>query len=138
MGKLNFVTCYTAISSVKYFLKPQICESVRELNPTSCYWLKSVNVWRCVFNMSNLETATLCNSGLRQPLLNRSGAAIAFRCFRFAFQHSFRSHYSSRFIHATHSATLVCRLLNHFKRGDATFFIIIHDLCFPACIIFIE
>jgi hypothetical protein len=56
IGNLNVARCYTAdISSVKYLLKPEIYESVTELDLTSCYWLKSIDVRRCVFKLSNCK-----------------------------------------------------------------------------------
>ena len=63
--KLNFARCYTAnISSIKYFLKPEICKSVKELDLTSCYWLKSGDVRRCVVKMSNLEALYVVDTSL--------------------------------------------------------------------------
>jgi hypothetical protein len=63
--KLNFARCYTAdIPSIKYFLKPEICKSVKELDLTSCYWLKSVDVRRCVLKLSNLEALYVADTSL--------------------------------------------------------------------------
>jgi Excinuclease ATPase subunit len=63
--KLNFARCYTAdISSIKYFLKPEICENVKELDLTSCYWLRSVDVRRCVLKLLNLEALYVADTSL--------------------------------------------------------------------------
>jgi len=63
--KLNFAKCYTAdISSLKYFLEPEICKRVKELDLTSCYWLKSVDVRRCVLKLSNLEALYVADTSL--------------------------------------------------------------------------
>ncbi|GFG40517.1 hypothetical protein Cfor_07581 [Coptotermes formosanus] len=63
--KLNFVRCYTTdISSIMHFLKPEICKNVRELDLTSCYWLKPVDIRRCVFKLSNLEALYVADTSL--------------------------------------------------------------------------
>jgi hypothetical protein len=63
--KLNFARCYTAdISSIKHFLKPDICKNVRELDLTSCYWLKSVDIRRCVLKLSNLEALYVADTSI--------------------------------------------------------------------------
>jgi hypothetical protein len=63
--KLNFARCYTAdISSIKNFLQPEMCKSVRELDLSSCYWLKSVDVQRCVLKLSNLEALYVVDTSL--------------------------------------------------------------------------
>jgi len=63
--KLNFARCYTVdISSIKYFLKPEIHKNVKELDLTSCYWLKSVDVQRCVLKLSNLEALYVADTSL--------------------------------------------------------------------------
>jgi len=63
--KLNFARCYTAsISSLKYFVQPEICKSVKELDLTSCYWLKSEDVRRCVLKLSNLEALYVADTSI--------------------------------------------------------------------------
>jgi hypothetical protein len=64
--KVNFARTYTTeISSIEYFLQPEICKEVRELDLTSCYWLKSVDVQRCVVQLSNLEALHVADTSLR-------------------------------------------------------------------------
>jgi hypothetical protein len=46
------------------FLKPEICKSVKELALTSCYWLKSVDVRKCVVELSNLEVLYVADTSL--------------------------------------------------------------------------
>ena len=63
--KLNFARCYTAdISSMKYFLIPEFCINVRELDLTSCYWLKSADVRKCVLKLSNLEALYVADTSV--------------------------------------------------------------------------
>jgi hypothetical protein len=63
--KLNLARCYTAdISSIKNFLEPEICKCVTELDLTSCYWLKSVDIRRCVLKLSNLEALYVADTSL--------------------------------------------------------------------------
>jgi hypothetical protein len=47
-----------------HFLKPEICKNVRELDLTSCYWLKPVDIRRCVFKLSNLEALYVADTSL--------------------------------------------------------------------------
>lgn len=41
-----------------------MCKSVRELDLTNCYWLKSVNVRRCVLKLSNLEALYIVDTSI--------------------------------------------------------------------------
>lgn len=64
---LNLARCYSVdISSMKYFLKPEICKNVRELDLTSCYWLKSVCIRSCVLKLSNLEALYVADTSLNR------------------------------------------------------------------------